>query len=354
MWRSCPIGNMPSISLSELSEKIGGKLLGKNDLRIRGVSGYDKPLPETILYVNNAKKIQEAEASSAAALLIPASVKECKKPAIAVSNPKLAFAKLLGLFHPAASMAPGIHPTAVIDKTAVIGRRTTIGPQAVVGPRAKIGDRVKIEAFAYLGEGVHVGDDTAIHVRATLLDKVQVGSRCILSEGCVIGSQGFGYATDEKGNHMHIPHVGTVILEDDVEIGANATIDRAVLTVTRIKKGTKIDNQVQVAHNCEIGEHCLIAALSGMSGSVTLGHHTVMGGLTGVREHVHIAERTAIGGGSMIWGETEPGSVVSGEPARPHREQLKTYAAIQKLPELLARLEPSGKARSSKWPKKKS
>jgi len=322
---------MTQFTLGELAKAIGAESNGDSTIKIERVSLLEEAGEGAIIYLSDAKHLEKGEASKASALLVPDAVKSSKKPILTAKNPKLAFAKLLRLFHPEPQSSGTIHPTAVIDKTAVLGKNCTIGPYVVIDAKARIGNHVSIGPFAYIASEGTIGDDTQIHARVTVLNRVNIGSRCVLHEGCVIGKEGFGFAVDEEGKPFHVPQVGTVVLEDEVEIGVNCAVDRATLGVTRIRKGTKIDNLVQIAHNCDIGENCMFASLVGVAGSVVIGSGTMIGGLAGVRDHVQIGSNVIITGGSGVYGNLDSGAFVSGFPARPHKNQLKIYALQNRL-----------------------
>ncbi len=331
--------NQSKFTLLELAKRVDGELVGEGNLLVDNLVGIDQARSGSLVYVGDVKKLEAAEKSLASAVLAPFDADLSKKPGIRAKNVKLAFAKLLRLFHPADSPTLGIHPTAVVDKTAVLGKEITIGPYSVVGENVKLGEQVQIGPFVLLEENVVVGDHTVIRSHANILRGVKIGRGCLIYEGVVIGSDGFGYATDEHGKHWHVPQVGTVILEDEVEVGANSTIDRATLGITRIGRGTKIDNLVQIAHNCQIGENCIIAAMVGIAGSTSIGDASVVGGRAGIRDHLQIGDHVTIAGGSSVWHNLKSGSFVSGTPARNHRENLEVLALLHQLPGLLKRLE---------------
>lgn len=321
-------------SLRELSKILNGELKGA-DLEVRNISGTERAGKDgDLVYVSDVRKLEEADRGLGSALLHSFPKFQGKKPCILVKNGKLAFAKALSIFHPRPAALKGIHPTAVIDPSASIGEGASVGPYVVIGKRVKMGKNVEIAAFGFIGDDVRIDDDAILHPRVTLLEGVQVGKRCVLYEGAVIGSQGFSFATDETGKHIAVSHIGTVILEDDVEVGANSTIDRGTLGITRIGSGTKIDNLVQIAHNCAIASDCIIAALAGIAGSVVVQRGAVLGGHTGIKDHAVIGEGVMIAGGSHVWGDIPDRSVYSGTPARPHKDQLKLHALLRRLPEL--------------------
>lgn len=337
---------MPMRTLGELAGAVNGELLGPPGIAIEKISGIENADPSSIVYVENEKRIGEAEASPAAALLVPLRKRAYSKPVIAAANPKLAFASLLELFYPPAAREPGIAPTAAVHAGAVIGAGASVGAGAVIERGARIGARARVWPLAFVGEDAVIGDDSEIHPGAKIMARVRVGKRCAIHAGAVIGGEGFGFATDESGRHKQVPQVGTVVLGDDVSIGCNTTVDRATLGETIIGNGTKIDNLVHVAHNCRIGENCLIAAMAGIAGSVTIGSGTIIGGMAGFKDHVNVGEKCIIAAGGGLWGDLEPGSFVSGIPARPHKETLKILAALARLPDLID--ENRGKSKGKK------
>jgi UDP-3-O-[3-hydroxymyristoyl] glucosamine N-acyltransferase len=318
-------------TLLELAQKVGGKVLGPSNIEIEGILPPENATFGFLAYIENPKKLHEGEKSKASALLVPEVVQNCVKPAIAVKNPKLALAFLLCLFHPQPTWQEGIDPKAFVHPEAMVGKGTFIGAYAVVEKSANIGENVFIAPTVFVGERAFIGDNCKIYAGAKILKEVRIGRNCMIYEGAVIGSEGFGYAVDESGKPVHIPQIGTVVLEDDVEIGANTTIDRATFGETRIGRGTKIDNLVQIAHNCTIGENCMIAAMTGIAGSVVIGKNTIIGGHAGIKDHVTIGENSIIAAKSGVWGSFPPNSIISGEPARPHKERLKILAAMSKL-----------------------
>jgi UDP-3-O-[3-hydroxymyristoyl] glucosamine N-acyltransferase len=254
-------------------------------------------------------------------------------PALVVKNPRYAFALALGIFYGKPYIPGGISDRAVIGKDVVLGNDPTIHPNAVVADGAKIGSRVTLYPGVYVGGGSIIGDDAVLYPNVSIREGVSLGCRVIIHSGTVIGSDGFGFVTD-GGRHHKIPQVGGVIIDDDVEIGANCTIDRATLGNTVIKKGTKLDNMVHVAHNVTIGEHCLLAGQSGVAGSSTLGNYVVVGGKVAISDHLTIEDRVMIAGGSGVAHNVPSGQVVAGYPAIPIRDWLKVQAVLPKLPEL--------------------
>lgn len=252
---------------------------------------------------------------------------------ILVDHPRLAFSRVLGALKPEPSNSAGIHGSAVISEHVTMGDDVTIGPQVVIGPHTSIGDGVVIEAGTVIGEFCEIGNRTFIKSNVTLGDRAIIGQSVILHPGCVVGADGFGYVTIADVHHK-VPHIGRVIIEDDVEVGANTTIDRATCGDTVIGKGTKIDNLVMIGHNVEIGEGCLIVAQSGISGSTRIGNRVTFAGQSGAVGHVTIGKDSVVLAKSVVAGDLAEGAVVSGFPARPHPEQMRVIAASRRLPDL--------------------
>lgn len=262
-----------------------------------------------------------------------------RQPALVrVDDPYLAFLRVLAKFSPPRDpLPPGIHPTAVIHPTSSLGTGVRIGANAVLGERVCVGERSMIGQGVVLGDGVEVGTDSILHANVTVRDDCRIGSRVIVHSGTVIGSDGFGFAPKPDGTYEKIPQMGIVVIEDDVEIGANCAVDRATLGETRVKRGAKLDNLIQVAHNVVIGEHTVIAAQTGISGSTKIGAQCMIGGQVGFTGHIEIADRTKIGAQSGLHRSiTEPGGTYFGYPALPQRESFRISAALTHLPDLLA------------------
>ena len=250
-----------------------------------------------------------------------------------VKNPRLAFARVLEIFYVKPYCSSGISDRTVIGRDVVLGADLSLHPCAVVADGAKIGDRVTLYPGVYVGSGSIIGDDSVIYPNVSIGERVTIGQRVIIHAGTEIGSDGFGFVT-EGGRHHKIPQVGGVIIEDDVEIGGNCSIDRATLGNTIIKKGTKLDNQVHVAHNVTIGEHCLLAGQAGIAGSSTLGNYVVLAGQAGVSDHTIVGDRAMAGGKAVIVRDVEAGQIIAGFNAMPLRTWLKVQAVLPKLPEL--------------------
>lgn len=319
------------MSARQLAEALGGELLGEGEVEVRGVAPAGDAAEGAVTFAETPVLFEQALASLAPVILAgPEAPASRGKTIIRVRSPRAAFAKALTLFHPPETFAPGIHPTAVVAAGAELGAGVHVGAHAVIKEGAKIGARSAIDAGAIVGTGAVIGEDCVLHPRVVLYPRVVLGNRVVVHAGTVIGSDGFGYVQD-GGKHVKVPQVGTVVVGDDVEIGANATVDRATLGVTRIGKGTKIDNLVQIGHNDVLGEHCILAAQVGLAGSVTLGRYVMLGGQVGVADHKTVGERTMVGGQGGVIGDVPAGSVLWGTPAQPRGEWLRQIAALKRL-----------------------
>jgi len=326
------------MKLKELSDMLGAELSGPADVDIRGVAGLKEAEAGQITFLTGIKHLKDLERTRASAALVPLDTPALHLPLLRVNNPRLAFARTLELFYVKPYQASGISEKAAIGANVVIGADPSIHPFVVLADDVKIGDRVTLYPGVSLGMGSVVEDDSVIHANASIGASIRIGKRVIIHAGTVLGSDGFGFVTD-SGQHHKIPQVGGVIIEDDVEIGANCTIDRATLGNTVIRKGTKIDNQSQVAHNVTIGEHCLLAAQAGIAGSSTIGNYVVFGGRVGLADHVSIGDRVMVGGGSGITQDVEAGQVIAGYYAMPIKDWLKVQALLPKLPALKKRID---------------
>ncbi|NLY88996.1 MAG: UDP-3-O-(3-hydroxymyristoyl)glucosamine N-acyltransferase [Firmicutes bacterium] len=325
-------------SLSRLAALVGGEVIGNSELEVKGVSGIEEARPGTITLVGGAKFLAMAEKSPAAAFIFP---KDLQLPpglaGIKVENPRLAFAKILRFFHPPQDFPAGIHSSAVIEEGFKCGEGCYIGPLVFIGKDVTLGDRVVIHPGVVIEEKTAIGDDTEIHANAVIKDRTLLGKRVIIHAGAVIGSDGFGYIQDQ-GEHYKIPQVGRVIIEDDVEIGANVTVDRATTGATLIKRGTKIDNLVQVGHNVEIGQDNLVVAQVGIAGSARLGDRVTLAGQAGIKDHVTIGADAVIAARGMVIGDVPPGAFYSGQPARSHTKEMRIQAVAGRLPELIKKV----------------
>lgn len=323
--------------LGEIARLVGGELNGPADLEITGAATVDRAGPHEITFAAEKRYFELARSSKAGCIIVPKDAPELERPTLRVQNPRYAWAMVLEAFAPKKEHPVGIHPSAVIGPDVKIGKGVSIQAHVVVGAGSVLGDGVVLCPGVVVGAGCVIGDETFIHPNVTIHDRVQIGKRVIIHPGAVIGSDGFGYVT-VNGRHRKIPHIGTVVIEDDVEIGANTTVDRGVCGATRIGRGTKIDNLVQVGHNVEIGEDCLVVAMAGIAGSARLGDRVTLAGQSGVAGHLSVGDDSVVAARGLVARDLPPKSFVSGFPARPHRETMRVIAATQKLPEALESL----------------
>ena len=323
-------------TLREIADLINGVLLGDGDIEITGVTNIEDATATDIVFAV-APHLDKGLLSSAAAVIIPNSITEFAKPAILVENPRVAFASLLKIFTPCIAVEPGIHATAVIGKNVTIGENATIMAYAVIADHVTIGSNTIVYPQTYIGNEVTVGSDSLIYANVTVAQGCFIGNSVIIHSGAVIGSDGFGFITVD-GRHQKVPQVGNVRIEDDVEIGANVTIDRATTGSTIVKKGTKIDNLVHLAHNVVIGENCFLVAQTGIAGSVIVGNHVTFAGQCGSAGHLTIGDNCVFAARSAPIGDVPAGSFYAGFPARPHREWLRTKASANKIPHLIKKV----------------
>ncbi|HEY5974054.1 MAG TPA: UDP-3-O-(3-hydroxymyristoyl)glucosamine N-acyltransferase [Geobacteraceae bacterium] len=318
-------------TVQELADYLGGQVRGDGTARIKGLGPLDDAGEGQVTFLANPRYAAKVATTRATAVILPPGAEGHGRTVIEVANPYLAFAKLLTLFYVQPLPSLGVMAGAIVAPTAVLGEGVTLFPGAVVSDGVTIGDRTTLFPGVVLYPGVSVGADVVLHANVCVRERCRIGNRVIVQNGAVIGSDGFGYAPDGS-SWYRIPQIGIVVVEDDVEIGANTTIDRAALEATLIRKGTKIDNLVQVAHNCVIGENCMIVSQVGISGSAKLGNHVTLGGQVGIAGHLSIGDNTMIGAQSGVPGNIPAGQVMSGSPVIPHRDWLKASAAFSHLP----------------------
>jgi UDP-3-O-[3-hydroxymyristoyl] glucosamine N-acyltransferase len=306
---------------------------------VSGIAAVDAAGPGEVTFLSNPKYAQLARETKASAIIASRPVPGAGCAFLLTPDPYLAFARAVERFHPPVRLAAGVSAHASVHPTAALGKEVHVGPFAVVAEGAVVGDRVTLYPGAYVGRRAVVGDDAVLYPRVTLYEGVRVGKRAILHAGCVIGSDGFGFAPTPEG-YRKIPQVGTVEIGDDVEIGANTTIDRAALGVTRVGRGTKLDNLIQVGHNVEIGRDTVIAAQVGISGSARIGNRVMMGGQTGMAGHIEVGDGVIVGAksGVAVPLSSKENRMWSGIPAMPHRTWLKMSTLLPKLPELFRRV----------------
>ena len=331
------------VSARELAALTDGRLVGSGDVEVKGVAPLDRAEPGDLSFLAGARYLTYFQHTRASVVLVAPQFEATPGPAaarIVVREPHAALVAVLPVLYPQPAWAPGI------DATARVGRGTrweepiAIGAHVVIGERVRIGRNARIAAGCVIGDGVALGDDVQLFPRVVCYPGAIIGSRVMLHAGVVIGSDGFGYATP-KGtrDHHKIPHVGQVVIGDDVEIGANTTVDRGSVDDTVVGAGTKIDNLVQVGHNVRIGARCLIMALTGIAGSTRIEDDVIIGGQVGLTGHSTVGQGARIGAQSGVWGDVAPGAAISGYPARDHREALRTQAALNRLARLADQIE---------------
>ncbi|MEK7448943.1 MAG: UDP-3-O-(3-hydroxymyristoyl)glucosamine N-acyltransferase [Planctomycetota bacterium] len=324
------------ITISKIAQLVNGTVSGNRNCLITGVAGLEEAQPGEITFLANKKYLPLLKTTRASAVLVD---KQTKVPdhlnAISVKNPDLSFAQIIEYFKPEPpALSKGIHSRALVAKNVKLGKNVCIQPYAVLQPGSKIGAGTVIYPNVYIGQGVSIGKNCCLYPNVVIREKCVIGDNVIIHSGTVIGSDGFGY-TLVNGTRRKIPQIGIVVIEDEVEIGANVTIDRARFGQTIIRKGVKIDNLVQVAHNVEIGENSVLVAQVGISGSTKIGQNVIMAGRSGAVGHIQIGDNVTVAGCSVATKNIPAGMIVSGFPARPHHEELHIQAALHKLPELL-------------------
>jgi UDP-3-O-[3-hydroxymyristoyl] glucosamine N-acyltransferase len=324
-------------TLGELAEALQARLEGDPTRVVTGVAPLESAGPDQISFLTDTRYRDAARASRAGAFVAPPDVAGLPAPTLRCPAPQQALIALLRLFHPPASVAPGVDRTAVVSAEARVDATATVGPLCVVEGGAVLGPGVRLHALVHVGPGVEIGEGTVVYPHVSLRDGVRVGRRVLIHAGAVLGADGFGFAFDGSG-HRKIPQVGGVVIEDDVEIGANTTIDRATFGDTIVRRGTKIDNLVQVGHNVEIGEHSVLVAQVGIAGSSRLGRGVVLGGQVGVADHVTVGDGAQAAAQTGIAGDIEPGARVWGTPARPITQAKRVLVAAGRVPELLQRV----------------
>lgn len=325
---------MLPLRLSEIAKMVGGELIGAADPEIRGVGGLADAGATDLSFVADGKHLARAAASAAAALLVGREV-VVDRPCVQVDDPYRAFAAVLAELQIDADRVfpPGVHPTAVIDPSADVGGVAAIGAYCVVGAGTVLGAGSRLGSHVSVGCDVTIGADCVVYPQVVIREGCRLGERVIVHAGVVLGSDGFGYLPGAQGMHK-IPQVGIVIVGDDVEIGAGATVDRATTGRTVIGAGTKLDNQVQIAHNVQVGRHCALSAQTGIAGSCVLGDGVISGGQVGVGDHLKIGAGAKLGGQTGVTQDLPPGSQVFGTPAVDAKASFRTTAAVRRLPQL--------------------
>ena len=323
--------------LTEIARLVGGELTGDGTKLISGAAAFDEADDHQITYAAHPVFLKRVGASRAGAVIVPHHFQTEGKNLLGVANPQLAFAKVVGSLFPVRHPGVGIDAKASVGRDISGGKALYVGSCALIGDKVRCGHQVKIHSGVVIGPEVIIGDDVVIHPNVTIGERCRIGNRVIIHPGTVIGSDGFGFAPDGH-EYKKIPHTGIGQIDDDVEIGANNTIDRGTFGKTWLKKGVKTDNLVQIAHNVTVGEHSVLVAQVGISGSTTLGNHAILAGQAGVSGHLRIGDNVTIGPQAGVAKSIESGQTVSGSPELPHRLWLKVSRIVPRLPEFMKRL----------------
>lgn len=325
------------MTAAQIAEQLRGEVLGDGSVPLTGFAPADSARPGDLTFAEKEAYFAAAEQSQAAAILVSGAFTSARKVLIRVPNARVAVARVLPFFFPPEASPQGIHPSAVIAASAQVDPTAHVGPHCVVGPRVRIGARSVLMGGNHLGRDCQLGDDVCLYPNVVVYARSQIGHRVVIHAGTVIGSDGYGYVFDE-GRHRKMPQVGTVIIDDDVEIGANAAIDRGALGATVLGAGTKIDNLVHIAHNVVLGKHCLVMGQAGFAGSTRLGDYCVVASQSGISGHLKLGNQVTIGAKSGVMRDLADGEVVLGIPAVPDKQAKRQIIAVQHLPELLKRM----------------
>lgn len=325
------------MKLSEIAEIFSGRIEGDGDIEITGVRGIEDAKEGDITYIASKKYLNVLQESKASAVIVKEKLEEINKPQLLVDNPQLVFVKLLQIYYSKPELKGGVSKQAFVSESCKLGKNVNIYPFCYIDDDVEIGENTVIYPFTFIGRETKIGSDCIIYSNVTIRERVKIGNRVIIQAGAVIGSDGFGYILHE-GKHEKIPQIGEVLIEDDVEIGACTTIDRATTGSTVIGRGTKIDNLVQIAHNVKIGKNCIIVAQVGIAGSSKIGDNSMIAGQVGIADHVEIESGTILTAQSGVMPGKLKRGIFSGSPAMPHREWLKANAIFQKLPEIYKKI----------------
>lgn len=323
-----------NIPLSELAALVQGEVVGDGAICISGLSGIDQAEKGEITFLVKSSQCKYIEETRASAVIVPLDVQASTKPLIRVKSPYLASAIIHNYLLAEPFQAKGIHARACVGDNFSHGEQLTIEAMAVLGDNVTLGERVRICSGAYVGDNAVLGDDCIIHPNVTIEEGTVLGNRVVIHGGTVIGSDGYGYAPDARGCHIKRPQVGTVRIDDDVEIGANCCVDRAAFGVTWIKTGTKIDNMVQIAHNVVVGENCLLVSHAAVAGSTSLGRNVVLGGKASAVGHITLGDGAIVAAKGAATSSVAAGKVIAGTPGIPHRQWTKSSVLFRKLPEM--------------------
>jgi UDP-3-O-[3-hydroxymyristoyl] glucosamine N-acyltransferase len=324
-------------TVAEIAKLLGAEILGDASLVLKRFAPADRAQSGDLTFAENENYLARAEQSAASAIIIDGPAASSSKTLIRVPNARVAFAKVLPLFFPEPGFAAGIHPTAIVPASAWVDATAHIGPYCILGEKVRIGARSVLQGLNSVGADSLIGEDVNLFPNVTLYPRTEVGNRVRIHSGTVVGSDGFGYVLD-NGVHRKVSQIGNVIICDDVELGANVTVDRGALGPTIIGKGTKIDNLVQIAHNVTVGEHCIIVSQVGVSGSTKLGNYVILGGQVGLAGHLKIGNRVSVAAQSGVMNNIPDGEKWIWTPAQPDRQAKRQMIALQQLPELIRRV----------------
>lgn len=327
------------MKLKDIAQQLKCELRGDGEFDIRRVAGIEEAQAGDITFVSNPKYGPKARTTQASAIIVGEKFPDLATATLRAKNPYLAFAKAVELFYQVPAPTPGMNAGAHIAPSAKIGANASISPCVVIEDDVEIGNNCTLFPFVHIGRGAHIGDNFKAYANVSVREFCQIGNNVILQDGVKIGTDGYGYAKQDDGSYYKIVQSGIVILEDDVEVGANSTIDRSTIGETRIRKGAKIDNLVQIGHACVVGENTLLCAQVGLAGSTKVGRDAILTGQVGVAGHLEIGDRVIVTAQSGVGDDIEPGKVVSGSPSFDNRTWLRSSMIFKRLPELLKRLE---------------
>lgn len=346
-----PSTSPAAISIQDLARLLELEAPEGVELKISGVSTVEAASPQEITFLANDRYAARLKDSRAGAVLVPEDFDGAAPMTVLRSaSPRLALVKLVAYFHPAGRRPSGVHPTAVVPDSCTLGAHVYLGPYAVLGENVQLADGVVVHAHAVLYDDVHVGAGTEIHSHVSIREGTRIGANVIIHNGTVIGADGFGFEPDAEGRLVKVPQVGTVQIDDDVELQANVCVDRAALGVTRIGRGTKLDNFAQVAHGCTIGEDTVVCGQVGLSGSTHIGNHAMLGGQSGFAGHTRVGDGTKVAAQSGVMSDLEAGKIYAGTPAGEIGKMMRAAGLIPKLPDLYKRLRKLEKALQAQQP----
>jgi UDP-3-O-[3-hydroxymyristoyl] glucosamine N-acyltransferase len=325
------------LTVSQIAEQLEGEVVGDGETEITGIAPANTAKVGDLTFAEKESYFTTAVQGEASAVIVPSGFESLTKALIRVSNPRVAIARALSIFFPPATYSPGIHASAAIDPTAQVDPSAHIGPHCAIAAGARVGARSVLMGGNHIGPDSKIGDDVCLYPNVVVCAKTQIGHRVTIHAGTVIGSDGYGYVLDQ-GRHRKVPQIGIVIIHDDVEIGANAAIDRGALGATVIGQGTKIDNLVHVAHNVTVGRHCLIMGQVGFAGSTQLGDYVVVASQSGIAGHLKLGNRSTVGAKSGVMRDVPEGETVLGHPATSGIQAKRQWVGLAQLPDMIRRL----------------